>query len=1066
MLRGFAAVLGLAIELLFAPLASAQETTGRITGVVTDQATGGPAPGITVVVQGPQGEDATITDDRGVYTFANLKIGTYVVRFYAANGTTHVERSEVPVSAGATIRADVMMPAQATQTVETVVIRKRAPAVDVGSARLGLSLGEDYTRTVPLQRTFGDILDKAPGAFVESSGNVSIAGASGLENIYIVDGLNVTGMDYGDIMNRRRDAGGGSNLVLDFVKELQINTGGYRAEFGGAMGGVVNVITKSGSNEFHGSVFSYWSPYWLAANPLRLTRYGVAVSGVEKPDYDTNIGFEVGGPIIRNRLFFWAGFAPRHEKSHFFRDVTPLLDENNDGLQDTDSTTKAPLFAAPVSRTRLNQSRKTYQLGVKLDFLVAPEHRLTLSLFTSPASSNNLRVFPSAPGLEFANHPDWAMQALDKTNTDVALNWVSHLMDRRWRIEANAGLHREYYNDRSPHARLNTINQIEVHGASLGSLERIAGCTPTAAGFDPCPVDIYHLGGYGLVRSFTGNRWMGEVKSTHIGTLVFPHELKYGVRGELNQFDQTRYYSGPLGSRALVQSYPGAAVVWNFFSLPRGTYPFQFTDDDPNNGTVEQLRDPPYYQDALVASVKSTNLGYFVQDTMKVLPNLVLDLGVRLDNQRMRDFRGDQFLNLMNWGPRAGVIFDPSNEGRTKLFSHYGRFYETIPMNLAARFFGGEGIAASQYDTSACGSAEGWQGGEWRQCGAPAGVFFANNGAPYPVQPRLKGQSHHEIVAGMSHALTENLVLSVDYTHRWLSHVIEDGTASPNFEFVLANPGQIPDDVLRGLEGEIAAKQQQLAGGGGTDADRVALQALESKLANLKGLATQPKAKRTYDAVTFSAMKRLARNWLLRASYTYSRLIGNYNGLFDPDNGYFAPNGSNAYDTPELSINRYGPLANDRPHSGHVDGYYELPVGRGTLVGGLSFSAYSGTPRNHMSEWVLEQQVMFLLPRGSAGRTPTITQTDVKIAYRHPLSKTTAVEGFIDLFNIFNERTPLRLDDDYTLDMAAAIPNGTVEDLRYAKNVTGAPVKVNPNFGRPLAYQLPFHARLGLRVLF
>jgi hypothetical protein len=886
-------------------------------------------------------------------------------------------------------------------------------------------------------------------------------------------------MEYGDIMNRRSDAGGGSNLTLDFIQELQVSTGGYRAEFGGAMGGVINVVTKSGSNDLRGSAFSYWSPYWMATPARSVQRRGVALVGTDKPDYDTNVGVEVGGPIVRNKLFFWVGFAPRLEKTHFFRDLLPFEDADGDGMADIDPNTGEPRQTL-VDRTRTNQYRRAYQMGGKIDFLPLPNHRLTLSMFSTPSRTRHARGL--FPGTEAVNDPMWAQQQLNKTNTDVILGYVAHFLDDRWRVEANVGLHREDFSDKSPFGNLNDINQIEWRGASLadvGTAGDMLHCARSATGFDPCPVDVYHVGGYGLAKTFVGNRWMGELKSTN---RLGPHELKYGLRGEWNQFNQTRFYSGPRGSngRGLIQHQPdGTTWVWNFFTLPEGVYPSQFTDaaannPDPNmDGQLNDLAGAPYYQDQLVAKVKSINAAYFIQDSYHVLPNLTLDAGVRLDNQRVYDFRGNQFLNLYNFGPRVGVVYDPSNEGRSKLYGHYGRFYETIPMNLAARYFGGEGILIRVYDQAACPSRT-WtgQGGEWNSCESVGG-FTANNGGAYPVQPRIKGQFHDEIVAGLRHALTENLVVGLDYTHRWLGRVIEDGAADgSNFVYVLGNPGQVPRSAIDDTQRDIDAKQGEVAAamGGGDPALLAKLTAqlndLRTKKKNLETIAEYPKPQRTYDAITVSASKRMSRNWLLNAQYTYSRLIGNYNGLYDADISYFAPNGGTQFDTPDLVLNKKGPLANDRPHSGRVDAFGQIPAGNGTLMGGISFSAYSGIPRNHVSALYDGGQLVFLLPRGSAGRTPTVTQVDFKVAYRHQLSQNVALEAFIDFFNLFNKRTPLRVDDDYTLDVAAPIVNGTTEDLKYAKNGAGQPVNKNPNFGNGTLFQAPFHGRLGVRVFF
>jgi hypothetical protein len=141
-------------------------------------------------------------------------------------------------------------------------------------------------------------------------------------------------------------------------------------------------------------------------------------------------------------------------------------------------------------------------------------------------------------------------------------------------------------------------------------------------------------------------------------------------------------------------------------------------------------------------------------------------------------------------------------------------------------------------------------------------------------------------------------------------------------------------------------------------------------------------------------------------------------------------------------------------------------VGKGSIIAGLSFAAYSGVPRNYVAQWVSGIQDIFLLPRGSAGRTPTITQTDAKLGYHRQLTKNTAIEAFMDFFNVFNQRTPLQLDDNYTFENAAPIVNGTVNDLKYAKNAGGTPIAKNPNFGQGTVFQAPFHGRLGLRVLF
>jgi Carboxypeptidase regulatory-like domain len=1068
--------LSVALLLLGSGPAHAQDVTGKITGRVVDKDSGQALSGVTVIVQGPQGDDATLTDAQGDYYFSTLPGGTYVIRFYVASSSTRTEQGGVIVSPDKTVRVNARIAGQAAAAAaqETYVIARKSPAIDIGATRLGPTFDSNFTNNVPVGRNFGDVLEKAPGAFLDRTGSVSIGGATGLENIYLVDGLNVTGIEFGNINSNSASLGGGSNFPVEFLDQLAVNTGGYNAEFGGAMGGVVSAVTKSGSNELHGSVFGYWQPYFLAAEPTIVNRIGGAISSQIKPDFDTTIGVEVGGPIIKNKLFFWGGFAPRFEEDHVFR-ITNALVQNADG-----SATAGP----EVDRRRITEPRKSYHYGLKVDFVPAPDHKLTLSLFGSPSYGQGLRSFL---GVQAIADPAWARETVDRNNTDVSARWVSKLYDRKWQIEANVGFHKEAFNNYSPTPALNSLNQQEWWGANLWDLEHTPGCEPvtSASGtFQPCPVDNYHNGGFGLEKKFDAQRWSGEVKSTHLFDAGGHHELKYGIHAEATDFNQDRYYSGPLGSRAVIAHFPTYLRIQNFFSLQTGVLPYQAV------ARPFDLQVPPAYQDHLKADVSNFIGSLFLQDSYSVRPNLTFNVGARYEMQNMYDFHGAKFLGLTDIAPRIGVVFDPSNEGHSKIFAHYGQYFEAIPMSIASRYFGGEGIVVHVADPSACTNPPAnWTGNgaaEWKTCAVDTnpnnyGVF--NNGSNYPVQPHLKGQFHSEVVAGAQHEVMEDLVLGVDFTHRWLGSVIEDGTAAPDFNFILANPGNVPPEAITASQNQVNSDQAQVTQrqaevDAATTADtktaaqtalanaQNALGKSQSLLSNLQGLAAEPKPERTYDALTLFVDKRFSRRWLVHASYTYSRLVGNYEGLYQDHQDYFAPNGSNAYDTQDLVLNTKGRLPNDHPHSGRVDGYYTQPAGKGSFVFGLGFAARSGQPREYMSNLAGNGQIVFLLPRGSGGRTPPITEFDGKFSYRRPLTDKTGLELFIDVFNIINQQATLRTDDDYTFDSAAPIVNGTKDDLKYAKNGNGGPLTTNPNYGRAVSYQAPIHGRLGFRLTF
>jgi hypothetical protein len=213
------------------------------------------------------------------------------------------------------------------------------------------------------------------------------------------------------------------------------------------------------------------------------------------------------------------------------------------------------------------------------------------------------------------------------------------------------------------------------------------------------------------------------------------------------------------------------------------------------------------------------------------------------------------------------------------------------------------------------------------------------------------------------------------------------------------------------------------------------------------------------------------------ASYTYSSLRGNYPGLYLPDSDQRDPNLSTQYDVRGIMVNRDGPLPNDRPHLIRLDGYYVLPVGRSSLTGGLSFVGRSGQPLNALGKYPGSDPLnSFILPRGSMGRTPFVTQFDLHFGYRRPLGPKMSAEAFIDIFNVFNQRAVLAQDQEYTVDRVLPLEKGQNIGSLQKRNSAGVVVtddngnpvlaSRNPNFLMPTAYQLPISGRLGLKVSF
>jgi len=288
-------------------------TTGALYGVITDE-TGAPLAGVTVIVSSSGTAPQTaLTEGNGSYKITDLTPGEYTVTFYFAD--TAIER-KVPVGVQ---KVTPLYQKIDTQKVggEVIKVEGTTPTIDPTSTAQGITVDKNYLKNIPVPgRTFEDALGAAAGSQGDILG-VSFSGSTSLENQYYVDGVNTTGLSYGTV---------GSPVINDFIEEIEIITGGYNAEYGRATGGIVNVVTKSGSNEFKGSIFGYWQPGQLTAEAERTPFNAGSIDVKGDIAYRADLGFELGGPIIKDKLWFFVGFAPAFNKVDFTRQTKRQTD--------------------------------------------------------------------------------------------------------------------------------------------------------------------------------------------------------------------------------------------------------------------------------------------------------------------------------------------------------------------------------------------------------------------------------------------------------------------------------------------------------------------------------------------------------------------------------------------------------------------------------------------------------------------------------------------------------------------------------------------------------------------
>ncbi len=1052
-------------------------TTGAIGGAVTDAATGEPLAGVTVIVASPalQGEQIAITDEDGRYKLTSLPPGDYVVTFVYAELTV---RRPVTVSVHRTAAAFVALDtAQAVG--EVITIESRPPAIDPSSTTQGVTLDASYTRHLPVGRSYDELQTATAGASADDAG-VSFSGSSSLENQYVVDGLNTTTLLYGQV---------GSPVVNEFVAETEIITGGYNAEHGRSTGGVINVVTKSGSNTLRGSVFGYVSPGATTAGARRIASQTTSIDAESEQIVDADVGVELGGPIVRDRLWFYVGVAPAWSREHQDRVTKRRVDVEDDGVPDVDPATGFLVFEElDRQRRRVRDTRVPFV--AKLNGAVTPAHQGQLSLSGSTARGNELGV----NGLPEATHLDY-----DALTTDLVGRWTSKLGDGETELEAVAGWHRSSYAQAPRFGGAAAVPRQNLYYGDLGtwgtlggeSAATVAGCTDGGPD-DPYPEirncpdegESYAIGGPGALADATEERRVGRLGVTQRVRAAGHHELKAGVDVEDNVLRQRRQYSGDMYFDVMLPTdwSGGETYVYRYVRLASAGNPEGFAGRCPDSDQGLEL--PCEYLGPTDVVGETFNWAAYLRDSWQVLPNLTVNLGLRYEEQRLRyarslqdtvdpltgEHRGKDAMVLDGmWAPRIGVVYDWTRQGRGKLYGHWGRYYESVPMSLNSINFGGEITYRGIYEMGQCGMpVDGVGGPDGPSCldgGEEPSLASNVYGTGVLVAPGVRAQYLDEAILGVEVALTDDTRLGVALHDRRLGRVLEDVSPDHTETYILANPGEFPDEEADALRAQIDATT-----------DPAERERLAHLLEVYEGIRGFDRPTRVYNALALTLSRRLSHRLFVQGSYTYARTRGNFPGLYSPDSGAIMPNITAQYDLYELLGNREGALPVDRPHDLKVDAYYTLTPGARTAVtvGGRARLA-SGTPVDALgSNSMYGFDESFVLPRGAIGRTEVDAGLDVHLAVARDLGGGRTLEVFTDVFNLVDRQAAIYLDETYTRDNVNPILGGDGEDLVFAKATDWdglepddpmSPTR-NRNFRNAEVRNPPLMARFGARLTF
>ena len=998
MTRNRALIVLIALALLCAPSAMAQEQRGAIQGTVKDSS-GGVLPGVTVEAKNiAVGSVATtVTDAVGAYRFPALAPGRYEVTA-SLTGFTTQKFEAVEILLGQIKTADFALGVAGLS--ETVQVSAETPLVDVRQSARSTSIRDEQIDMLPKGRDFTSVVTQAPGANSETKlGGLSIDGASASENRYIVDGVETTNLQNGT---------SGKALIVDFLEEVQVKSSGYTAEYGGATGGVVNAMTKSGTNSFHGNLFSYWEGDALegGARPTLRTnpnnsRQAEYVTYPEDSWNRMDPGASLGGPIMQNRMWFFGAYQPRFTSTD--RDVSPTTAVNP----------KANTFSQNQKVRGQNVSANTTgQWGNSLRTRLAYNNSWSKTQGQLPgltgtnAADTNFGIDTTYPNWSLAGTADWIV----KSNFFVGFRAGYYFSDR--------------FNDGVP-----AVDRYTYSFSNIG----LAGV----------PAQYQHGSGYANV--FTNNsttrdqqtRLNFQVDSTYYANFGGQHTFKGGV-----QLDRVgnNVLSGELGNRVTIRwdsALSGLRGAYGYYSVrSNATY--------PEMGFVTE------------GDVHTTNIGLFIQDAWTVNNKLTLNLGLRTERERVPTYiTGPEYpeyaveFNFADkLAPRLGFAYDIKGDGKWKAFGSWGVFYDIFKLQLPRGSFGGDKWLEYYYtldnpnpDALASGAScpPACEGTLIR---GPIDFRHVSLGAD-AIDPDLKPMKMQEMSFGLEHQLSNLIAMSVRYVHKQLDRGIEDvGTLDEqqNEIYIVANPGYGLASKVYDVNGTV-----------------------------FEGVA-YPKAKRDYDAVEFAVSKNMSNNWYLRASYMWSRLYGNYSGLSQSDeNGRTDPNVGRAFDYPIMMFNskgeaEYGPLATDRPHQFKAQFIYQLPFGTSL---GLNQYVATGVPITPEITVIPPNNFpMQYLGRGGGGRMPMYSQTDLSLRHAFNVGGSRQVQLMADVFNLFNQKTAINKQMSMPYDQGVDFDEadfyaGRVDFGTLVNGLDRASTYLMDN-----GYQAPISARVGVKFMF
>lgn len=789
---------------------------GTLGGVVVDQMDA-VIQGASISLMGPTGTASKTTNEQGEFSFPALIPGFYDVKVTkdGFKGTT-VQKIEVLINKTSTIRV-VMELGAVTQTIEVVA---SAVSVESQSTAVTADLSDTVYNNLPLARSITSVFYVSPGVasgIGSGSMNPAISGGSGLENAYIADGVLLNDAAFGGLGVYQRTYGGiGVGINASFVKEVQVNTAAFGPQYGHTTGGVINMVTKSGSSAFHGTVGGYFQSRGMSAKYANNQDFSpVNKLGAFLAPQSYEGDFELGGYVpvgyFKNHLFFFGAFNPTWNDNY----VQPAIGSG--------------LFSA--TNGEVDRKDTIWDYSAKVTWQLNQSHAIEASVFGDPTHSD------LAP---------WSTLNIDNTSA----NSVQTFGSRNLAVRYDGTIGSSLVVDGAFTMNWNRFNENPLNIPEIADLTQVACTAPGCA-----PRGQFRAQGFGTVETYDSNSKgiQFDVKKT-VSILGQQHTLSAGygwiypiyndnlgysggkVPIQLTNVDGTTIFTGKslaavtgqtqefamqliLASVAAPGSTPGTTTctLCPYMNVPGYSTPQQVV--------LQESRG----QFSGFTSVNSSKYhAAYVNDDWEISKYATLSAGLRWEQQRMSTGGGvTQVLNDQ-WNPRIGFTVDPKGDRKSKIYANFGRYAWIMPLDAAIRELNVENEVENIYYApatancggGACGAASPSDLVTLDQYGTvtfdpknvlnqatggiaknPTTLLVSGSGLSSPFAPQTKMEYNDEFVVGAEHEFRGGITASVRYIDRRVKRVVEDFTgisieqalAGQAGAYFIGNPGKNTD---------------------------------------------------------------------------------------------------------------------------------------------------------------------------------------------------------------------------------------------------------------------------------